>query len=328
LKTTKGMLKLLASPKRKKRGTPMKITEILNSDSKTRRYTGLSIKKFNVLVNKIALLKKKAESVGKTKKNKPGAGRPCRLSLARKVALVLVYYRCYYTQANLGDMFGIDQSNVSRIISQIEPFIEQAADPELSKTFEKIKKNQEHIKTLSRPDFIKEYHELQRVITDATETPIPRPGASNELRRLYYSGKTKQFTLKTQVSVTADKKFLDISATYPGSFHDKTIMDIEKTIAQFPKQTHQLLDLGYQGIVEEYPEHYVILPAKKLPNCELSELGKEHNKNIAKRRVYVENALALIKKYAICVQVYRGKKCKFNQIFRNVAALCNLMLAD
>ena len=275
---------------------------------------------------KLLPLKKKAEGT-KAKKNKPGAGRPGKLDLPEQVALLLMYYRCYSTQATLGDIFGLDQGNVSRTIAHIEQFIEPAADPGLSQTFEKIKKDKDHIKTMGQVEFAKKYPDLKQAITDATETPIPRPGTNNEARRLYYSGKAKQFTLKPQVSVTRDLKFLNISETYPGSFHDKKIMDIERTIEQFPTLTHQLLDSGYQGVVEEYPDNYISLPAKKLPHCELSELGKEHNKNVAKRRVYVENALARIKKYAICVQVYRGEKCKFNRIIRNVAALCNLMLA-
>ena len=304
----------------------MKIKELLTNDSKCRRYTGLSIKKFNVLVNKIAPLKKKDEGI-KAKKNKPGAGRPGKLDLSEQVALLLMYYRYYPTQATLGDIFGLDQGNVSRTIAHIEQFIEPAADPGLSQTFEKVKKNKDRIKTMSQVDFAKEYPDLKQAITDATETPIPRPGANNEARHLYYSGKAKQFTLKTQVSVTRDQKFLNILETYPGSFHYKKIMDIERTIEQFPTQTHQLLDSGYQGVVEEYPDHYISLPAKKLPHCELSELGKEHNKNVAKRRVYVENPWLDLKNMLYVYRFIGEDKCKFNRIIRNVAALCNLMLA-
>jgi hypothetical protein len=250
------------------------------------------------------ILQKQADN--KPKKNKPGAGRPCGFDLIEKVVLTLMYYRCYMTQACLGDMFGLSQSNASRIIGSIEPFIEQAADPDLSKPFKRIEQDNAHIQTLNRADFIKEYPEFERVVTDATETPIPRPGMDNETRKLYYSGKKKRFTLKTLVSTDSNKKFLHITATYPGSYHDKTIMDIERTIENFPAQTHQLLDLGYQGVVQEYPDHYVSLPVKKQPHCELSELAKEANKNTSKRRVIVENALARLKNFAICVQIYNA----------------------
>ena len=223
-------------------------------------------------------------------------------------------------------MAGLDQSNVSRIIAKIEPFLEQAADSELSKTLKKIENEKTLINTLNQQSFHKLYPDLERVVTDVTEVSIKRPGRSNEERKLYYSGKAKDFTLKVQVSVSKSQRFLHVTTVYPGSMHDKTIMDIEKTIGQFPEQSHQMLDLGYQGVVQEYPNHYVTLPAKKLKSCALSGLAKEHNKNIAKRRVCVENTLARPKKFAICAQVYRGRKCKFAMIFRNIAALCNLML--
>jgi 2'-5' RNA ligase len=304
----------------------MKIKELITNNSKCRHYTGLSIKKFDHLVNNISLLIKKANVTRIWKKNRPGAGRPATLTLSEKVAMTLMYYRHYDTQATLGDMGGIHQSNVSRIADQIGAFIEQAADPMLVKNLQEFERNKKHMDTLNRNDFLKEFPVYDQAITDATETPIPRPGADNATRKLYYSGKTKAFTLKTQVTVSKEQRFLHVTATYPGSFHDKTIMDIEMTIKKIPKHTHQMLDSGYQGVIKEYPDHYVTTPTKKPKKRELSDLAKENNRNIAKRRIKVENALAPPKKFAICVQVYRGKRCKFNQIFRNVVALCNLML--
>ena len=304
----------------------MKIKELITNNSKCRRYTGLSIKKFDHLVNNISLLIKRANATRIWKKNRPGAGRHVTLALSEKIAMTLMYYRCYDTQAALGDMFGIHQSNVSRIVDQIGAFIEQAADPMLAKNLQELERNKKYMNALNRNDFLKEFPTHDQAITDATETPIPRPGSDNTTRKLYYSGKAKAFTLKTQVTVSKEQKFLHVTDTYPGSFHDKKIMDIERTIASFPKHTHQLLDSGYQGVVKEYPDHYVTTPTKKPKKYELSTLAKENNTNIAKRRIKVENALARPKKFAICIQVYRGKRCKFNQIFRNVIALCNLML--
>jgi hypothetical protein len=98
----------------------MKIKELMSNDSRCRRNTGLSIKKVHALVNKIEVLQKRADN--KPKKNKPGAGRPCGFDLTEKVVLTLMYYRCYMTQACLGGMFGLSQSNASRIIGSVEPF--------------------------------------------------------------------------------------------------------------------------------------------------------------------------------------------------------------
>jgi len=303
----------------------MKIKEIVKEASKIRHYTGLNIEKFNVLVNKILLLKKKGAN-SRPLKNKPGAGRHSELLLNEQVAVTLIYYRHYLTQKILGYMAGVHQSNISRIIDKIGPFIEQAADPDLSQTLFKIEKNKANIDSLRKEDFNKKYPDLEQVATDATEIPIQRPGKDNETRKLYYSGKSKTFVIKIQVSVSKNQKFLHVTKTYPGSVHDKTIMDCEKTIARFPKKSHQILDSGYQGVVAEYPNHYVNTPIKKPKNNELQKLSKEQNTNLAKRRICVEDALARPKKFAICAQIYRGKICKFERIFKNVVALCNLML--
>ena len=268
----------------------MKIKEIVSDSSKIRHYTGLSIKKFNILVNKITILKKRHCSIIPLK-NKPGAGRPGDLTMAEQIAVVLIYYRIYCSQAILAAMANIDQSNISRIISKIESFIEQAADPELSQTLNNIEKNKGSINSLCREALSKNYPDFDRVLTDATEVQIQRPGKNNELRKLYYSGKNKDFTIKVQVSVSKDQKFLHVTKAYPGSMHDKTIMDHEKTIAQLPKKSHQILDSGYQGAVAEYPDYYVNTPIKKTKNGELFQLDKEYNSNLAKRRVCVENAL-------------------------------------
>jgi len=66
----------------------MIISEILISDLNCRRYTGLSFKNFYHFVNKIALQIKRTNLKRKTK-NKPGAGRPCKLNLAERVWLEL-----------------------------------------------------------------------------------------------------------------------------------------------------------------------------------------------------------------------------------------------
>ena len=240
----------------------MQIKDIISKASDIRRYTGLSIEKFNELVKNIRLLMSKQRIVH-IYKNRPGAGRHSNLTLEERVAIVLVYYRTYCSQATLADMSGIDQSNISRIINKIEPFIAPAADPELGQALNKIKENKASIDSLCREELSKKYPDLDCVVTDATDIEIQRPGKSNELRKLYYSGKRKTFTIKIQVSATKNQKFLHVTKVYPGSVHDKTIMDYEKTIDQFPKKSHQMLDSGYQGVVNEYPDHYVSTPIKK-----------------------------------------------------------------
>ena len=52
-----------------------------------------------------------------------------------------------------------------------------------------------------------------------------RSGKSNETRKLYYSGKQKAFTIKTQMVADDDHHMLAISVSVPGAMHDKKLSD-------------------------------------------------------------------------------------------------------
>lgn len=60
----------------------------------------------------------------------------------------------------------------------------------------------------------------------------------NEEQQVHYSGKKKQHTVKVQLSFAATGRILDISNTYPGSVHDKKILDQEGTVKKIPQKTY------------------------------------------------------------------------------------------
>jgi hypothetical protein len=117
---------------------------------------------------------------------------------------------------------------------------------------------------------------------------------------------------------SASGKILNVTNTYPGSVHDKSVIDQEQTVKKFPQTTCQRFDSGYQD--------YTIIPIKKSCKRELSSLGKELNRVHSKRRVIVENVLSRLKKFKICKYTFRGSLESYNQIFRNIAALLNFRL--
>ena len=134
--------------------------------------------------------------------------------------------------------------------------------------------------------------------------------------------------LKTQISVTASGRIIDVSKSYPGSIHDKTVIDQEETIKKFPKKTCLRFDSGYQGVKEDNPDHYLVLPTKKPKGKELSELAKEHNRIGSKRRVVAEHAYSRLKKFRILGNLYRGPIQSYNPIFRCIASILNFKLAN
>jgi hypothetical protein len=97
--------------------------------------------------------------------------------------------------------------------------------------------------------------------------------------------------------VIADEgeRILFLSKTYPGSVHDKTI--IEQEGWQFPQGIIIHQDLGFLG---HNPKGITIeMPVRKPKNGELTTEQKKENKQKASKRVKVEHALGKVKIYRI-----------------------------
>ena len=127
------------------------------------------------------------------RQRKSGAGRPNDQPVALRVAAVLTYLRLHAPQVAIGLMFGGTQTDISRDLRRLLPAIQRALPcPEVWKVLES---GQE----LSEADQVK-LEELAdgRALVDATEQRVSR-AKDNETRKKYYSGKKKQFTIKTQI---------------------------------------------------------------------------------------------------------------------------------
>ena len=93
----------------------------------------------------------------------------------------------------------------------------------------------------------------------------------------------------------AGERILFLSKTYPGSVHDKTILEQERWV--FPQGIAVHQDLGFLG---HKPEGIAIkMPVKKPRNGELTEEQKKENKQKASQRVKVEHAIGKVKIYRI-----------------------------
>jgi type I restriction enzyme R subunit len=88
------------------------------------------------------------------------------------------------------------------------------------------------------------------VLVDATEQEVARPQDSTT-RKQYYSGKQKEFTLKTQIVTDDDHHIVAISAAVPGTMHDKKLCDRLHTLERLPDGAEAKLDKGYQGVAAQ-----------------------------------------------------------------------------
>jgi len=82
-----------------------------------------------------------------------------------------------------------------------------------------------------------------------------------------------------------------------------------------------LADSGYQGI-REYHE-WSLIPVKKSKNCPLSAAEKAYNKELSRKRVFIENINAQIKVFKIMSYPYRNRRRRHLLRTKLVCAILN-----
>jgi hypothetical protein len=235
--------------------------------------------------------------MGSTGPGRLQAPRPYfKLCLEDMALVLLLYYRTYTTQLLVGCWFGIDASRVCRIIRLLEPLLAQLM------TIDKDRK-------LSG-------QEVEELLMDATEQPIERP---EKRQKLYYSGKKKRHTMKTEIRVTPQGRIRHVSRSRPGSVHDFRLYKEGKPLK---KKCLVYVDSGYQGLQTLHAE--TEFPYKRRKNKPLETDGKEYNKALSRIRVKVENVFAQIKVFKIMTDRYRNKHKRYNIKFTIIAGITNM----
>lgn len=209
---------------------------------------------------------------------------------ADKLFFVLVYLKSNPLQSHHGTYFEMTQSKVSQWIKILLPLLEEA---------------------LSRMRMLalRTAHQLyQTILTlgalvlylDATERPIPRPEGW-EKQKFYYSFKKKGHRIKNLLLVDHSRRVLFLGSTAEGSAHDKALAD--EVGMRIPPQHLLFVDLGFKGWQTEHPNRFI--PYKRPRGGLLTEKQIEYNRQIAQKRVRVENVIADVKRIRIVKDTMR-----------------------
>jgi hypothetical protein len=236
-------------------------------------FTGLSVQQFDNIYNK-EITKRyhnyelKRLSKRKDRKRTIGAGRPFKLALRDRFLMLLVYYRLYITYTLSGFLFDLDQSTVcSRDIQKIESLVTQCIPIP-----QKIYKITKRLKT---PEEVEKYFPGFLAFIDTTEQQIPRP-VDKRRRMVYYSGKKKKHTVKTQLMVNDSGCIIHKVGYKKGSRLDYDIYKENRPVT--PKEVVNVADLGYRGVENDLPEQKSSLPFRKKRNQqEISQEEIEFN---------------------------------------------------
>ena len=287
-------------------------------------FTGLTPEQFATLTQRLTPLWQAAEQQRLTRPSRQraiGAGRRYTLaSLEDKVLVVLVFYRLYVTEELMGWLFGLHRSNVNRLLTKVEPWLTDAADPTLRTFLHRAKRQRRKIGCWE--DFIQAYPDLAEVVIDATEQPRQRPPRRSQRR--WYSGKRKRHTVKTQLTVSRRGRILHVSAPAPGRVHDYALFKQLHMADRLPPDTIAYLDRGYDGAAAEATRPRFVLPVHRRRNKRvLTRAERRFNHAQASKRIIVEHLIARLKKYQLLAQVYRHRVAAYGQRVRNIAALVN-----
>lgn len=244
-----------------------------------------------------------------------GGGRKSKLSTPEeKLLFILFYYKVYPTYRLAEIFFEMDHTNIYRWKVKLENTLQRCISFELELRT---------VQARTVNDVIEVCPQLSEILIDATERPIRRPKYNQEM---YYSGKKKDHTVKTQIAVSprGKRKILFISPTVPGKTHDKKLAEMTLPHIKAPPNITIVTDLGYIGLKDSLP--YGIKhahPIKKQRNTELTEGEKRTNRQISFVRVRVEHPFAYIKHFNIARHDYRNRLSTAHKPMEVLASLYN-----
>lgn len=235
---------------------------------------------------------------------KARGGRKNKLNIENQLLLALQYLREYRTYLNIGRDFGVSESSAYQTVKWVENTLIKHPDFVLLGR-----------KALLERDVVKE-----DILIDATETPIQRPKKG---QKLYYSGKKKRHTIKTQVIVDKITRRIICTSFSAGKVHDFNLF--KKSRSFIHSDTWVITDSGYQGIGKLHSKSK--LPKKKSKNKPLEKEEKEKNRELARERVGNENVIGMVKRFKIVSEKYRNRRKRFSLRFNLIAGICNFELA-
>jgi hypothetical protein len=114
------------------------------------------------------------------------------------------------------------------------------------------------------------------------------------------------------------KRVLVLSKAREGKVHDKRLLDEEAIAAAIPDAIAIEVDLGFQGLQNEYVN--IRIGHKKPRGGELMPQQKAENKALSRERVVCENAFAGVKRYNAVATVYRNRVTDFDDRLMLIAA--------
>ena len=302
-------------------------TKLARRPETFRSFTGLDVSEFDSVYGKIRPGYDASERERLSRKDRRrdvGAGGRFKLPLRDRLLMLLFYYRLYATFTLTGFLFDLDQSNVCRDIRYLEPLVRGCLP--IPKKLHKLTRR---LRTIEE---VEEFFPGFKAFIDATEQEIPRP-KNPKKRKTHYSGKKKRHTVKTQLTVNSKGLIVHRTNHARGRRHDYDIF--KHSHPDLPQKVTPVVDLGYDGIQNDYPELNPMVPFKRKGRGrghrgekakELTPEQKSFNKELSKARVVVEHTISRAKKFNVFGAEFRNRLRNYDVMTDIVSGLVNFRI--
>jgi hypothetical protein len=285
---------------------------IHNRTKETKRIMGISYEQLIKLIeNAKKIEQEKKEVIAKTEKRliKAGGGRKKSLEPEEEIILTLYYLHHTPTFQVLGINFGICESSANSIFHYWLDILRELLPPSL---LEQVKKNENEL------EWIKEILTELELIVDSTEQGRERPG-EYEKQKKYYSGKKRNHTFKNQlITIPKGQEIVDVIVGERGPESDINLL--RKQQDKFDKKQKFQGDKAFQGAER------TTTPKKKPRKKEMPPEIKEENKEKARKRIFVEHVIRLIKIFGVARERFRLKENNYEKVILTICGLVRLRI--
>lgn len=298
-----------------------------------RAFTGLRVEEFDALLKELQSAYTAVDHARKARPDRQraiGAGRQFELALPERLLMVLMYLRLYTTELLIGYLFGLDASSVNRernlrMMPALGEVLPLPAREEMGIVGSKAHPGGTGKRIRTLEELLQRFPELEEVLVDATEQPVPEP-KDKKARRERYSGKQKKHTLKTQATVTPEGVVLHATLHVPGSLHDHQLLRCSGVLHRLRPGMKARVDRGYEGVEEINREVSIEKPFKAYRNHRVTALGRAYNRMQSRLRIGVEHAFARLKRFRVLGGTYRGRVANYDALFGVACGLNNFRL--
>ncbi len=210
---------------------------------------------------------------------KPGTGRPSKLTVEDQVLMTLEYLREYRTYFHIAQSWGVNESTAYRIIRKVEDYLIAS----------------EVFSLPAKKKLLESDQEIQVVVVDVTESQIERPQKTETVLQW----QKKRHTFKSQIFINQANQQIICTAHAKGKKHDFTLFKCSNT--HLLSEIVCLADKGYQGIARIHPNSHT--PKKRPRRGSLTVEERHLNQQLAKLRVIVEHINRRLKILRFCPSV-------------------------